>query len=162
MLMGKNEPASDVVMTPAVSLARVIIEHYSPKGSILDPAKGEGAFYNNFPSRKKYWCEISEGKCFYEFKTKVDWTITNPSWSKIPEFLKHAMLLSNDIVFFVPITALMTKARLRYMRESRFGIVELFGTDTPDEWRSMGFQMAAIHLKRAYHGPIKMTGVIAQ
>ena len=39
-------------MTPDY-LAKEIIEHFNPSGKILDPSRGEGAFYDNFPSDNK-------------------------------------------------------------------------------------------------------------
>ena len=45
----KNAPEKDMVMTPEPS-AIDVINHFSPTGKILDPCRGEGAFYNNFPS----------------------------------------------------------------------------------------------------------------
>ena len=42
----KNTPDKDLVMTPEY-LAKDIINHYNPQGLILDPARGEGAFYDN-------------------------------------------------------------------------------------------------------------------
>ena len=43
----KNAPEKDIVMTP-VYLAKNIIEHFEPTGLILDPCRGEGAFYDNY------------------------------------------------------------------------------------------------------------------
>ena len=45
----KNAPDKDIVMTP-VETAIDIIQHFSPKGKILDPCRGQGAFYDNYPS----------------------------------------------------------------------------------------------------------------
>ena len=41
---GKN----DKVMTPP-KIAKQIIDLYNVSGIILDPCKGEGAFYDNYP-----------------------------------------------------------------------------------------------------------------
>ena len=46
----KNTPEKDIVMTPEW-LAKEIIEHFKPSGVILDPCRGEGVFYSNFPVR---------------------------------------------------------------------------------------------------------------
>ena len=37
-----------------------IIEHYNPSGRILDPCRGEGAFYDNFNTDDKDWCELGD------------------------------------------------------------------------------------------------------
>jgi hypothetical protein len=54
----KNTPEKDIVMTPEW-LAIEIIDHFSPSGIILDPCRGEGAFYDNFNTETKEWCELS-------------------------------------------------------------------------------------------------------
>jgi hypothetical protein len=46
---------------------------------VLEPFRGEGSFYNNFPDYvvKKY-AEIEEGLDYKDFVGEVDWVITNP------------------------------------------------------------------------------------
>ena len=68
----KNAPEKDIVMTP-VYLAKNIIEHFEPTGLILDPCRGEGAFYDNYNTDNKDWCELGEGNDFLEYNKKVDW-----------------------------------------------------------------------------------------
>lgn len=46
---------------------------------VLEPFKGEGSFYNNFPDNViKEWTEIEEGRDYLSHTTEVDWVITNP------------------------------------------------------------------------------------
>jgi hypothetical protein len=45
---------------------------------VLEPFKGEGAFYNNFPACKKEWCEITQDRDWLSYTDKVDWVISNP------------------------------------------------------------------------------------
>lgn len=51
---------------------------------VIDPCKGKGAFYNNYPSivRKDYF-EIDEGKDFLKSNVLCDWIITNPPYSNL-------------------------------------------------------------------------------
>ena len=51
----KNTPDKDIVMTPEY-LAKDIIQHYEPKGLILDPCRGTGAFYDNYPTLHDSLC----------------------------------------------------------------------------------------------------------
>jgi len=64
------------------SLAKELIKHVDimENDRILEPFKGEGAFYNNFPVNiKKFWCEIEEGKDYKNDNTEnIDWVISNP------------------------------------------------------------------------------------
>ena len=45
---------------------------------VLEPFKGEGAFYDNFPECQKDWCEITQGRDWLSYTDKIDWVITNP------------------------------------------------------------------------------------
>ena len=46
---------------------------------VLEPFKGEGSFYNNFPDNVvKHYTEIEEGLDYKDFKEQVDWVISNP------------------------------------------------------------------------------------
>ena len=50
-----------------------------PGDSILEPFKGEGAFFNNFPaSCTKDWAEITQGRDYKDVQDNFDWVITNP------------------------------------------------------------------------------------
>ena len=50
-----------------------------PNENILEPFKGEGAFYNNFPnSVNKSFCEIEEGIDYKQHNNNIDWVISNP------------------------------------------------------------------------------------
>ena len=112
----KNAPEKDIVMTP-VYLAKNIIEHFEPTGLILDPCRGEGAFYDNYNTDNKDWCELGEGKDFLEYNKKVDWIITNPPWSKMRIFLEHGMKIADNIVYLTTINHYTTKRRIRDMKE---------------------------------------------
>lgn len=152
-----NSPEKDLVMTPEW-LAKEIIEHFNPSGFILDPSRGTGAFYNNFPTTNKDWCEIEEGKDFLSYSKEVDWIITNPPWSKMQQFLFHGMKISNNIVYLTTINHYTTKKRIRDMREHNFAIKEIYCIPTPTKpWPQLGFQLGAIHTQRDYSGDIKMS-----
>ena len=157
----KNTPDKDIVMTP-VKTAIDIIQHFSPKGKILDPCRGQGAFYNNYPSDCiKDYCELSEQKDFFDYEQKVDWIITNPPWSKIKEFMLHSIKICNNIVYLISINHYSTKARLRIIHENGFGIKEMYCVKTPPSpWPQSGFQIAAIHIQKGYVGNIALTGNI--
>ena len=156
----KNTPEKDIVMTPEY-LAQDIIQHFNPTGIVLDPSRGTGAFYDNFPNEQiimKDWCELGECKDFLQYSNKVDWIITNPPWSKMQKFLEHGMRISDNIVYLTTINHYTTKRRIREMREYNFAIKEIYCVDTPKKpWPQLGFQLAAVHTQRDYSGGIDMT-----
>lgn len=59
-----NKP-NDNVTTP-VEISCMIINKFSLYGIILDPFKGTGSFYDNYPNNlEKDWCEIKQNKDFF-------------------------------------------------------------------------------------------------
>ena len=67
-----NKPNDDI-LTPH-EISKMIIDMFDIQGLVLDPFKGEGSFYNQYSSNcLKDWCEIKEGKDFFEYNQKVDW-----------------------------------------------------------------------------------------
>lgn len=150
----KNAPARDLVMTPA-PLAGAIITQFSEQlyGSILDPAHGQGAFFDQFPANLSHdWCELAEGRDFLEWKRPIDWIMTNPPWSRPRDFTRHAMTVTDNIVWLAPVVNMTTKARLRDLDEFGFGIAGLLLIDTPKSWPQSRFQLAAAHFQKGHRG----------
>ncbi len=155
---GKNAPNHDLVYTPR-SLAKEIIDHYQPSGRMLDPSKGGGAFYDQFPPGETFWCELQEGRDFFAFHEKMDWIITNPPWSKVMDFLIHGMEISDNIVYLLTINHMTTKARMRKIYGEGFGFKEIYGVKQPKEnWPASGFQLAAVHIKKGWNSSCVFTG----
>ena len=166
LIPATNAPMRDLVMTPA-PLAGAIIAHYTDRfdGSILDPARGQGAFFGQFPRHlDRHWCELTDGRDFLRWAEPVDWIMTNPPWSRLRDFTRHAMTLAQNIVWLVPIVNLTTKARLRDLDEHGFGVAELLLIDTPKFWPQSGFQLAAAHLKKGHKGAwqVSRLGLLAE
>lgn len=143
---------NDVVMTPE-SLCKEIVDYFKPNGRILEPCKGTGNFLKFLPNSD--WCEISEGKDFFDCDDKFDWIVTNPPYSIMRKFLQHSMKLSDNIVFLAPLNHFMLTARLRDIRESGFAIKEMLLIDYPDNFPKMGFALGVIHLQKGYVGDVK-------
>ena len=149
-----NCPAQDLVMTPP-ELAAAVIAHFADRmtGKVLDPARGQGAFYDRFPVHlERDWCQITENRDFLDWQQPVDWVMTNPPWSRLRDFTRHAMRIASNIVWLAPLTNLTTKARLRDLDETGFGIAELVLIDTPKDWPQSGFQLVAAWLRNGHSG----------
>ena len=146
--------AQDLVMTPP-ELAAVVIGHFAGRmsGTVLDPARGQGAFHDRFPAcLDRHWCEITEGRDFLDWHEPVDWVMSNPPWSRLRDFSRHAMRIAPSIVWLAPLTNLTTRARLRDLDEAGFGIAELVLIDTPKDWPQSGFQLVAAWLRKGHSG----------
>lgn len=73
---------------------------------VLEPFKGEGAFYNNFPDYvDKRWCELEDGRDYKDFIDEIDWVITNPPFKLINTTGKRENSFYSILKFY------LTKAR---------------------------------------------------
>lgn len=95
----------DVFYTPK-ELAKEHIDYlnieFNPDAIWLDPSKGKGVYYDQFPTENKDWCEITDGKDFFEYDKPVDIICTNPPYSLINKFIhKSIELKANTISFLI-------------------------------------------------------------
>ena len=150
--------ANDVVMTPRVT-AKWIIDHFAPEGAILEPCKGTGAFYDQFPEGQLTdWCEISEGKDFFDYKTKVDWIITNPPFSIFDRFLLHSFDIAENVVFFCPLNKVFKSMKIDGAIREYGGIKEVIHMGGGGRHGfPFGFPVGCIHYEKGYDGPINYT-----
>ncbi len=156
--MGKGivpKGGNDCIQTP-VYLAREIVEHFKPKGKILEPCIGKGQFLKALPKHTK-WCEVSRGRDFFATNKHYDWIVTNPPYSKFRDFLSHSLYCADNVIFLIPLIHMWTKARLKIVYSNNFGIKEIYCINTPKEFPQMGFQMGCVYYKRGYKGKIKFT-----
>lgn len=157
----RNYISNDDVQTP-VGLAKLIVEHFDSQidlnDTLLEPCKGDGNFHK-FMWHSDY-CEIKEGKDFFDYKGHVNWIITNPPWSLFRKFLVKAMGVADNVVFLVTINHIWTKARIRDIRQANFGIKEIVLVTMPASFPQSGFQLGAIHLQKNYMGNIELTNLM--
>lgn len=148
--------ANDVVMTPK-STAKYIVNHFNPTGLVLEPCRGTGAFYDQFPAEKA-WCEISDGKDFFEWDTEVDWIITNPPFSIFDRFLEHAFSVSKNVVFFCPLNKVFKSMKIDRAIQNYGGIKEVIHMGGGGRHGfPFGFPVGCIHYEKGYDGPINYT-----
>ena len=142
----------DKVYTPA-NIAKQIIKEFELEGKVLDPFKGKGAFYDNFPATvQKDWCELDEGKDFFDYNNSVDWIISNPPYSIFNEVLEHSMELCDNIVYLIPINKL-TSSFTRIKKLQEFGGIPKVILMSPKEIGfPFGFAVGAVYFKRGYKG----------
>lgn len=148
--------ASDLVMTPP-HIAKLIVDKYQPKGFVLEPAKGTGNIFNELPEPKD-WCEITEGRDFFDYHKKVDWIITNPPYSIYDAFLKHSFEVADNVVFLTPIAKAFKSMRVEKMVDEYGGLKEIFLIGTGSKCGfAFGFPTGCLYYQRNYKGPIYRT-----
>lgn len=153
---------NDNVMTPE-PLAKLIVNYYNPSGTILEPCRGSGVFYNLLREKGEVdYCEVAEGIDFLDFNPvkKYDWIITNPPWSQLRPFLQKSMQVADNIVFLCLINAFFMKARLRDIRNAGFSIKEILEVPQPKEnWPQTGFALGAVYVSKGENEFIKFSQV---
>lgn len=150
---------SDVHFTDA-AVARAVVEHFRPVGRCLEPFKGGGAFLEALPDGSD-WCEIEEGRDFFQYGQRVDWLVTNPPFSSLTAVFEHAFEVSDNCVFLIPISKYWSSAP-RLEAVGRYGgLAEILhmGRGRAIGFHT-GFPFGAMHFKRGYRGPIKESWVL--
>jgi len=141
---------NDVVFTPDW-LAEKICSMFVIKGKVLEPCKGEGVFLKYLPENTK-WCEITEGRNFYDYNEKVDWLVTNPPYSDFNRFLEHSFKLADNIVLLVPVAKLMKSMGTLKQVFEYGGIVSCKFLSGSKAGFPFGFPTGVYYLKRNYKG----------
>lgn len=151
----KRSPGNDEIYTPEWC-ALDMINHFRPTGRILKPCKGLGIFTDLLPSAD--WCEINEGKDFFDYTSHVDWIITNPPYSLIRKFVLHSFTIADNIVFLIPVWKAYNAMGLQYELRSYGGIKEIrwYGSGGKLGF-PMGNGIGAVHWKGDYDGPTYTT-----
>jgi len=146
---------NDVVFTPDW-LAMQIVDMFDIRGDILEPCKGEGAFMKYLPEMTTDWCEIAEGRNFYDYNKKVDWIVTNPPYSDYNRFLEHAFKLANNIVLLVPVAKMFKSMGTLKAIMDYGGFVSIHTLPASKAGFPFGFPCAVYYLKRGYKGQTKI------
>ena len=145
---------SDIVYTPEWA-AKDIIDWFKPIGTILEPCRGGGAFFNNFPpGAEKHWCEIQDGKDFLLWNAHVDWIITNPPYSMLKEFLDHSYSVADNIVFLFPLSSFFRNGSIMNLSKKRGWIKHIRNYGGGGQLGfPMGNPIGAFHFQKNYTGP---------
>lgn len=103
-----NRKGIDITYTkPSMAqyLIEIVVKKNPGKLKWMEPCKGAGAFFNNFPSNiQGEWCEITEGVDYLEYQGQVDITISNPPF--VPrkvfwEFMLKAMDTTTHKIYWL-------------------------------------------------------------
>ncbi|MFA6190665.1 MAG: hypothetical protein WC711_04135 [Candidatus Staskawiczbacteria bacterium] len=139
---------NDIVFTPDW-LAKRICEMFDIKGLVLEPCKGEGAFLKYLPENTE-WCEIADGKNFYDYKKKVDWLVTNPPYSDFNRFLEYSFELAENIILLVPLAKMFKSMGTIKTIMNYGGIVSIHFLSSNKAGFPFGFPSGIFYLKRGY------------
>jgi hypothetical protein len=129
----KRENPKDVFYTPE-TLVKEHLEIVKPFMEdeficILDPFKGKGAYYNEFPNyfpKGIYdWCEITEKKDFFEYDKHPYAIISNPPYSMIDKVLEKSVSLKPHIISYLVGFGNLTARRMEYMNKNGYELCSM-------------------------------------
>lgn len=147
---------ADVVYTPE-SLAKTIIEIFAPTGKCLEPCKGQGAFLKYLPEDAE-WCEIAEGRDFFDYHNTVDWIVSNPPHSIFDRWLEHSFEIAENVVYLVPFSKVFKSWGTLTQIRNYGGIVRIIGLPSS---RAAGFPfgypLGIFHFRRGFAGATVIT-----
>lgn len=140
---------NDVVFTPT-KFTKKICSMFPISGDVLEPCRGEGAFMKYLPKNSE-WCEITEGKDFFDYNKKVDWIVTNPPYSVFDHFLDHSFELADNIVLLIPVAKVL-KSMGTIRKVFDFGFVSCHFFPSSDAGFPFGFPCGVFYFKKNYNG----------
>jgi len=119
-----KETPNDVIYTPK-PVAKIMIDmcEIKPTDKVLDPSRGKGVFFNNLPECQKDWCEITDGKNFFDFNERVDLVIGNPPYSIWSDWIEHTMNITDKFCYIFG-SMNFTDDRLRNIIDQGFGVTK--------------------------------------
>jgi hypothetical protein len=116
---------NDVIYTPKlVAMKMIEMSNITPNMKVLDPSKGGGVFYDNLPECKKDWCEIVEGKDFFQYNEKVDLILGNPPYSIWDKWIEHTIKITDKFCYIMGVFN-FTDMRVRNIINAGFGLTAL-------------------------------------
>lgn len=117
--MGKNfscnnvtgkRKKSDFYETP-YSLTHLLLSNETIKGTVLEPACGNGAIVKVLNQHRINTISYDKEKDFFTEDRQFEWLITNPPYSLAFEFIKKAKACANKIALLLPLSYLHGKQR---------------------------------------------------
>lgn len=148
-------------------LAAEIIDFYAPKGKVLEPFRGDGAFFDPLTSYAKthavtrvLWCETSQGIDFLKHAERVNWIISNPPFGPLTEMMEKAFDIADNTVFLIPISKHFSSAPRLKLSRANAGLKHILHVGTGREIGfDIGFPFGAMHFQKGYSGPIYETEI---
>ena len=121
--------AKDVFYTPK-EVAEKHISLISLAGADvwLDPFRGKGIYYDNFPTESKDWCEITDGKDFFSFEGKVEVICSNPPYSLLDKVFEKSIELQPRVISYLLLHGAMTPRRIEMFNKAGYGLTSIYIT----------------------------------
>lgn len=164
--MRADRPQNDNIYTRPEFAARVI-DYFNPTGMVVDPCRGDGAFYDNLKDRYGItldWYEIREGRDFLDHDQPIDWLIANIPWSHgaYRKISCHAFKHATNVVLLVRYQNAVSIADMQndFLRHghARKEVIHVDWKDAFGDGKAAeGFELVVIHWQRGWTGGVTET-----
>lgn len=137
--------------TVARDMIEILSRYFQDGETYLEPCKWLWWIYNLLPDNKD-WCEIDEGRDFYDYKWKVDWIITNPPYSDYDNFVWHCMECADNIALLIPLAKPFSSLQ-RIRKIFEYGGIHsifIFPYWASRAWFPFWFPLSVYYFKRNY------------
>lgn len=158
---GTTNNKNDKCMTPS-KVARGLIQllplYEDAYIKILDPFRGNGAFFYNFPEHSDMeWCEIDNGRDFFDYNKQVDWIISNPPYSIFDAVLDHSFEIAKNVAYLVPLSKIFSSMG-RIRKWQAYGNIKAIWILSASKCGfPFGFPAAFVWWEKGYKGETKIT-----
>ena len=113
-------------------------------------------FFLKYLPENTEWCEIADGRNFYDYKKKVDWIVTNPPYSDFNRFLIHTFSLADNVVLLVPVAKMFKSMGTLKTIFEYGGFVSIHTLPSSKAGFPFGFPSAIYYLKKGFIGNTKI------
>lgn len=155
---GTTNNKNDKCMTPPdVAKALIALLPIKDTDWVLDPFRGKGAFFDNFPFNSRDWCEIDDDKDFFDYYDDLDWIISNPPYSIFDAVLDHSFEIANNVAYLVPLSKIFSSMG-RIRKWQAYGNIKAIWILSASKCGfPFGFPAAFVWWQKDYKGETKIT-----
>ncbi len=122
----KRKTAKDVFYTPqsVVDIHLSMIDA-KPDDIWFDPFMGQGAYYDNYPTENKDWCEIEMDRDFFEYDGYMDIICSNPPYSMMDKVIKKSIELQPRVISYLCALHGLTARRMEMLNKAGYGLKKM-------------------------------------
>ena len=137
-----EEEVDDVFYTPAeIAVMMVEMAELKPGDIVLEPCRGGGIIYRLIPDYcTKEWCEVAEGRDFFEYTGRPTHIITNPPFSLFTKFVIKMIELKPQTITLLFGCMNMTLNRINLLIDAGYTITKEHHT----WWKPIPFAFTVI------------------
>lgn len=122
----KRDKPNDIFITP-LPLAKFHIDMIETieTDTWYDPFKNDGSYYNQFPTEKKEWSEILDGKDFFDYEGKPEIICSNPPYSILDKVIEKSINLKPRVISYLIGVGNLTARRIEMLENAGYKLKHL-------------------------------------